>query len=138
MRTREDAKRWVERARTFMLNSGKRIAFAEFTNPNGAFVEDSMYIFCLGCKGTMLAHGINEKFVGEEFIDLKDADGKEFVKDIVDIANSQGSGWVDYKWHEPITKKSLKKSCYFEKVEDVIICSGVYDYGREMATDKPT
>jgi len=41
----------------------------------------------------MLAHGVNEKFVGKDFIDLKDSDGKaSFIKEIVDIANSKGSG----------------------------------------------
>ena len=125
----------IEKAKSFFKNSGKRIAFAEFTNPNGAFVEDEMYIFVLNGKGTMLAHGVNEKFVGEEFIDLTDSDGKLFMKEIVDTANSEGSGWVQYKWFEAVTRKWLPKTVYFEKVDDVIICSGIYDH--EAAQSKP-
>jgi (2Fe-2S) ferredoxin len=125
-RTQFDAKSWVEKAKSFYSHSGKRIALAEFTNPRGPFVEDELYIFVLNDKGTMLAHGINEKYVGEEFIELKDADGKFFIKEIVDTANAKGSGWVEYKWHHPITRKVLPKTVYFEKVDGVIICSGVY------------
>jgi signal transduction histidine kinase len=128
MRSKSDVIRMVEKAKDFYKNSGKRIAFAEFTNPNGAFVEDEIYVFVLNSKGTMLAHGVNEKFVGEEFIDLMDTDKKLFIKEIIDTGNSKGSGWVEYKWFEAVTRKWLPKTVYFEKVDDVIICSGLYDH----------
>lgn len=128
MRCKSDAVRMIEKAKDFYRHSGKRIAFAEFTNPNGPFVEDEMYVYVLNCKGTMLAHGINEKFVGEEFIDLMDYDGNLFIKEIVDTANSRGSGWVEYRWFEAVTRKWLPKTVYFEKIDDLIICSGFYDH----------
>ncbi len=128
MRCKSDALRMVEKAKGFYKASGKRIALAEFTNPNGAFVEDQMYVFVLNCKGTMLAHGVNEKFVGEDFSDLTDSDGKPFIKEIIDTAKTDGSGWVEYKWFEPTTKKWLPKNLYFEKIDDVIICSGFYTH----------
>ena len=123
----EDAKKWVERAVAFYKASGKRIALAEYTNPNGQFVLDEMYVYALNPRGTMLAHGVNENFVGEEFIDIKDYDGKIFIKEIVDIANKEGTGWVTYKWYNPVTKEVLPKNVYFKKVDDLIICSGVYE-----------
>ena len=128
MRTKSDVIRMVEKAKNFYKHSGKRIAFAEFTNPNGAFIEDEVYVFVLNGKGTMLAHGVNEKYVGEEFMDLMNSDGKLFIKEIIDTANSKGSGWVEYKWFEAVTRKWLPKTVYFEKVDDVIICSGFYDH----------
>jgi cytochrome c len=125
-RTRRDAVDWVDRAMAFYNAGGKEIALAEFMNPKGQFVEDEMYLFVMDSKGVMLAHGANEKFVGKQFIDLKDSDGKLFIKEIVDIANSKGSGWVEYKWYQPVAKQILPKAVYFDKVDDVIICSGVY------------
>jgi len=79
-RSKEDAKRWVEKAAAFYKTSGKRIALAEYTNPSGQFVQDEMYIYVLNARGTMLAHGVNERFVGEDFSELKDADGKSFIR----------------------------------------------------------
>jgi signal transduction histidine kinase len=125
-RTANDAKGWVEEAKNFYAASGKRIALAEFSNPKGGFVKDELYIFVLGSKGTMLAHGVNEKFVGEEFIHLKDSDGKHFIKEIVSSANAKGSGWVEYKRHHPVTRELLPNTVFFEKVDDLIICCGVY------------
>jgi len=126
LRTRDDARDWVNNAKSFYKAAGKRIALAEFTNPNGMFIQDEMYIYVLNHKGTMLAHGVNEKFVGEDFIDLMDSDGKKFIKEIVDKANSEGKGWVEYKWYHPTTKQWLPKVAYFEKVDDLIIVSAVY------------
>ena len=96
-RVTEDSKSWVEKAVAFYKASGKRIALAEYTNPYGKFVQDEMYIYVLNPNGTMLAHGVNEKFVGEDFSDVKDYDGKSFIKEIIKTANAQGSGWVYYK-----------------------------------------
>lgn len=122
----EKARGWVDEAKQFYIIAGKRIAFAEFTSPNGMFTEGEMYVFVLNSKGTMLAHGVNERFVGEDFLHLKDVEGKPFIKEIVDTANAAGSGWVEYKWYHPKTKQVLPKVVYFEKVDDLIICSGTY------------
>jgi cytochrome c len=117
---------WVQKARDFYKAAGKEIAFAEYTNPRGQFNQKQLYVFALDLNGVMLAHGINEKFIGKDFTGLKDSDGKTFIKEIVDGAKAAGSGWVDYKWYHPVTKKDLPKTVYFEKVDDIIICSGVY------------
>jgi signal transduction histidine kinase len=57
---------------------------------------------------------------------MKDSAGKDFVRDLVNTANEEGSGWVDYHWYNPVTKEMKPKSVYFEKVDDMIICSGIY------------
>jgi cytochrome c len=122
----EEAKAFVQKAIAFYKKAGKAIAMAEFTNPKGPFIEGDMYVFVLNLKGTMLAHGVNEKYIGNDFINVKDSDGRSFVKEIVEVANTKGKGIADYKWYNPKTKEELVKDVYFEKVDDVIICSGVY------------
>ena len=125
-RTRDDARDWVNNAISFYRASGKRIALAEFSNPTGMFIQDEMYIYALSPHGTMLAHGVNEKFVGEDFMNLMDSDGKKFIKEIIDKANAEGKGWVEYKWYHPVSKQWLPKVAYFEKVDDLIIVSAIY------------
>ena len=117
---------WVQKARDFYKSAGKEIAFAEYTNPRGQFTQKQLYVFALDLNGVMLAHGINERFVGEDFMGLSDSDGKLFIRDIVEAANAKGSGWIEYKWFHPLTKEWLPKIAYFEKVDDLIIVSAVY------------
>jgi hypothetical protein len=120
------AKYWVSKAIDFYKASGKEIALAEFTNPKGPFVQDEMYIFVLDSDGIMIAHGVNEKYIGKNFIDLKDSAGKGFIHEIINAANVNGSGWIDYQWFNPVTKETTLKSVYFEMVDDLIFCSGIY------------
>jgi signal transduction histidine kinase len=91
----EEAKAFVQKAIDFYKKAGKAIAMAEFTNPKGPFIKDDMYVFVLNLKGTMLSHGVNEKYIGHDFIDLKDSDGRSFVREIVDVANVKGKGTAD-------------------------------------------
>jgi len=116
----------VEKAIAFYQTSGKEIALAEYMNPRGKFAQKELYVFALDVNGIMLAHGINEKFAGKNFSDLKDSDGKPFIREILETAKTKGSGWVEYKWYHPVNKKELVKDLYFKKVDDMVVCSGVY------------
>jgi hypothetical protein len=125
-KSQQETKNWVSKAIDFYKASGKDIAFAEFTNPKGPFVQNEMYIFVLDTKGIMLAHGVNEKYIGKNFSDVKDSTGKSFAREIINVANVSGNGWIDYHWFNPVTKEMKPKSVYFEKVDDLIFCSGIY------------
>jgi signal transduction histidine kinase len=120
------AKEMVAKAIAFYKKAGKTVALAEISNPKGPFVQGDMYVFVVNLKGIMVAHGYNEKFVGQNFMDVKDSGNKKFVREIVKAATAQGNGWVDYAWFNPVTKEELIKFVYFEKVDDLIVCSGVY------------
>jgi cytochrome c len=90
-RSQKEEKEWVAKAITFYTNSGKEIALAEFTNQKGPFIQDEMYIFVLNTEGNMVAHGVNEKYMGQNFIGLKDSEGKKFIREIIDDANMNGT-----------------------------------------------
>ncbi len=57
---------------------------------------------------------------------LQDVDKKFFVQEAVQLAKAKGSGWVDYKWTNPTTKKVEAKSTYVKKVDEIIFCCGIY------------
>jgi len=82
-RKAEDAKSWVEKAVAFYEDSGKRIAFGRIFEPRGTVCRGRKVHLCIESQGTMLAHGINEKFVGEDFSGVKDYDGRSFIKTII-------------------------------------------------------
>ena len=124
----DDAKRFVEKAIAFFRANGRAVALAEFSNPHGRFVKGEQYLFVLDATGVMLAHGINRKYVGKDFYRIMDSDGKTFIKEIVDAANAEGSGWVEYRWGDPATKTEHSKIVYFEQTNGVIICSGIYQH----------
>jgi cytochrome c len=124
----DDVKRWVKKAMAFYKANGSGIGLAEFSSPRGRFVRNGQYVYVLDINGAMLAHPINEKYVGKDFYRVKDSAGKSFIKEIVDIANDAGSGWVEYKWFNPANKREQLKTVYFEKLDNMIFCSGIYEH----------
>jgi cytochrome c len=64
--------------------------------------------------------------VGMDLSTAKDADGKSFVKERIDIAKTKGKGWQDYKFTNPSTKKIEQKTAYIERVDDLIFGCGSY------------
>ena len=123
--TADEAKAMVGKAAAFMKANGKEKSFKEFSEGT-QFKKDDLYVFVIDMKGITLAHGGNPKLVGKDMSGLKDADGKLFIKDMIDGATAKGSGWSDYKWTNPVTKKIDPKSTYFQKVDDVILGCCVY------------
>lgn len=124
--TEKDAVAMVKKAAAFIKANGKDKAFAEISDPKGQFVDGDLYVTVYDMNGTCLAHGFNKKMVGKNMIDLKDVDGKPFVKERNELAKTKDSFWVDYKYANPVTKQIESKTQYTEKVGDVLVCCGAY------------
>ena len=123
--TSKEAEAMVAKA-SAALTADKATTLKEITAKDKKWVDRDLYAVVYDMSGKCLAHGQNEKQVGKDLIDLADADGKEFVKERVELAKSKGKFWQDYKFTDPITKKVLPKSAYCEKAGDAIVCAGVY------------
>jgi signal transduction histidine kinase len=121
-----EATAMVKKGMAYLKANGKDKAYAEISNKQGQFVDRDLYLVVYGLDGVVRAHGANEKMVGKNLIDLKDVDGKAFVKERVDLAQSKGSFWQDYKFTNPVTKKIEPKAMYCERVDDAVLCGGVY------------
>jgi len=126
--TQEEAKAMVDKAYSYLKANGKEKAFAEISNPGGQFVKGELYVFVQDFNGVGLANGANSKFVGMNVMDLKDPDGKSFMKDLTELAKTKGSGWVEYVWVKPVTKKIQPKATYVKRIEgmDAFIGCGVF------------
>ena len=124
--TAAEAQAMVKKGVAFIKASGKDKGYAEISTKGGQFSDRDLYLTVNGLDGTVRAHGANEKMIGKNLIDLKDVDGKAFVKERVDLATSKGTFWQDYKFTNPVSKKIEPKSMYCEKLDDAVVCGGIY------------
>ncbi|MBT9466732.1 cache domain-containing protein [Hydrogenophaga sp.] len=124
--TAEDATAMVKKGVAFMKTNGKDKGHAEISSKESQFKKDDLYLVVYGLDGTVRAHGANEKMIGKNLIELKDIDGKLFVKERVELAQSKGTFWQDYKFTNPTNKKIEPKAMYCEKLEDAVVCGGIY------------
>ena len=116
----------VRESVAFVKANGTEKAAAEIANKEGEFRKDDHYLVIYGLDGTVRAHGSNQKMVGKNLIAVKDIDGKEFVKEGVELAKAKGTFWQDYKFASPTTKKIEPKAMYCEKLDDAVVCGGIY------------
>lgn len=122
----DEAVALVQKAVAYLKANGKEKAYAEFNKPNGQFKDRDLYIFVIDMNGMEWANGANQKIVGKNVMELKDAEGKPMVKSFIELAQTKGKGWVDYKWPDPVRKTVASKSSYLEKYDDVLIACGIY------------
>ncbi len=116
----------VKKAIEYYKANGKEKAFAEFSNPKGQFVNGDLYIFVYDMKGVCVAHGADAKRIGKDQSGGKDADGKFFVKERIELAKTKGKGWQEYKFLNPESHKTEAKTAFVEKCDDYIFGAGAY------------
>jgi cytochrome c len=124
--TAKQAEAVVVKAVKHIQTAGSSTAYADFTEKKPGWVDRDLYVVVYDLNGKVLAHGFNQKLVGKEMIEVKDANGKAFIQERVDLAKSKGKFWQDYMFSDPVTKKLLPKSMYCEKLSDTAVCAGIY------------
>ena len=124
--TRADAEAMVKKGVAYIKSAGDAKAYGEITAKAPQFILHDLYLVVYKLDGTVAAHGANPKMVGKNLIELKDIDGKAFVKERVDLARSKGTFWQEYKFTNPETKKIEPKVMYCEKLSETVVCGGIY------------
>lgn len=124
--SKDEAVALVKKGVAYIKGNGREKGYAEISNKKGQFVDRDLYLVVYGLDGTVFAHGANQKQIGHNLIELKDIDGKLFVKERVELAQKQPSFWQEYKFTDPLTRKIEPKEMYCERLDDVVVCGGVY------------
>ena len=126
--TRDDAKALNEAAVAHIKKVGLDQAVKDFATDKARWMPKDLYPFVQDFNGVMRFH-LNDKMIGKNFIDVKDASGKEFAKEMTSLAKSaKGFGWVDYEWTHPATKKIEDKTSFIQRVPgaDMFVGVGIY------------
>jgi len=125
--TEKDAIAMAERGAAFMKAHGKEEMMKKITAKDPDFVQGSLYVDMRDIKtGIVLAHPINPSIVGKDLTDVTDANGKKYRREIIELAQKQGKGWVDYQYKNPTSGKIEPKTTYILRVNDVVLEAGIY------------
>jgi signal transduction histidine kinase len=120
-----EAAQMVKKAVAFYKKNGKEKTISELMKSPGPFVDRDLYVTLYTLDGILLAH-INQKIVGKNLIELRDPDGKPFVRERMEAARASESGWQDYKFFNPVSKKVEPKRMYWEKHDGFVFACGAY------------
>ncbi len=119
------AQEMLDRAVSHYKKNGKQ-ALAAFSR-TGEFLDGELYVYVIDNKGLMLASGgPSVTLVGRNILDLKDPEGKSFIREMVELAKSKGGGTVEYRWLNREHGAVERKVVFFKQVDDAIVVVGQY------------
>jgi cytochrome c len=123
----KDAIAMSERGAAYYKAHGKDELLKHITAKDADFVQGSMYIYIRDLNtGTNLAHPFNPALIGKDLNDVPDTNGKFYRREILELAQKSGKGWVDYMYKNPTSGKVEAKTSYVQRVGDVILVTGIY------------
>ena len=90
--------------------------------------DKDKYFAIIDTKGVLLSHPYLKKYIGKNISQLKDKNGKPFVKEILKLVKKNGKGYVKYYWFNPKSKKIEQKLSYVYLIKKLnwIILTGLY------------
>lgn len=121
--TPDEAKAMAEKAADYLKANGPEKSFPVFQAKDGGFQERDLYVTVQDSKGNMVSHGTTPALIGKNMLDLKDVDGKPFNREIQSIKET---GWIEFKWLNPVTKVVEPKKMYEIRVGEYIVGVGAY------------
>jgi signal transduction histidine kinase len=125
--TKDEAVAMVKRVQQMFAKDGADATFNAVSDKSvAAFHDRDLYPFIYDMSGICVAHGARPALIGKNLFDLKDQDGKYLVREIIKIANGPGTGWVNYKWPNPLNNKIEDKASYIERMGNFLVGVGVY------------
>ncbi|MES2117434.1 MAG: cache domain-containing protein, partial [Pseudomonadota bacterium] len=120
--TEKDAIAMAERGAAYMKAHGRDEMMKHISAKDPDFVQGTLYVDMRDLHtGIVLAHPINPSIVGKDLLDVPDASGKRYRRDIIELAQKQGKGWVDYQYKNPTSGKIEPKTTYILRVGDVVL-----------------
>ena len=119
----------VKEAVAFGKKNGKEALVKETNQGQGRFhvkTGDDLYVFIYDMAGVCQAIGFQSQMVGVNRWGVKDPDGKLFLQEMIGVAKTKGSGWVDYKYPNPKSGRIEDKTSYVENLDGWMVGCGIY------------
>lgn len=129
LHTKEDALALVNQFINDLKGKDAAAMIAAVNTPKeqNKYIKEELYIFLFDKNTKCVGHATNPGLVDKDLSNLKDADGKLFMREITDkVKAGTSEGWIDYRWTNPVSKKIEPKLTYFKEFQGLIVLAGIY------------
>ncbi|MCG2586267.1 cache domain-containing protein [Massilia sp. TS11] len=125
--TAADAIAMAEKAAAYGRAHGQQALLEKIAAKDPDFIQGSLYVDARDIhSGVVLAHPVNPQLVGKDLVNVPDASGKLYRKEILAVAKDKGKGWVDYHYKNPVSGKVEPKTTYILRLGDIVLEAGIY------------
>jgi signal transduction histidine kinase len=111
--TRSEVIERVNQAVEFYKAQGRAKALAELNRTDGPFASGMDYVDVHDLNGVCVAQPRAPDLVGMSRLDVEYAHGRRIMREIIDAARSQPSGWISYDFENPNTGQLEKRVAYW-------------------------
>lgn len=120
-----DAIAMAERGAALIMTRGRNEMIRRINAKDPDFVQGALHVGLRDLRtGIVLAHPHDRWIVGRNLVDVPDAAGKMYRREILELAASRGKGWVDYQYKNPASGRLESHSAYILRVGDVVLEAG--------------
>ncbi|MCP3876416.1 MAG: sodium:calcium antiporter [Desulfobacteraceae bacterium] len=129
--TKEECVAKCKEAAKQIKEIGLEAVLKKISDAKGEFVWKDSYVFCFNNETTkMLAHP-SPRLIGFNGSRIKDSNGVFFMKEMMDLANAKGEGWVNYVYMNRKLQppKPQPKTSYVLNVPDqkIVLAAGIFE-----------
>lgn len=118
-------------AAKMVQENGLDAALAKMNDRKGPFVWKDSYVCCIHLEsGKMLTQPYFPNSVGTEMKFISDPNGKLYISEMIELAETKGEGWVSYMFQRPGDPGQIRpKTAYVLKIphEKVFVTAGYYE-----------
>jgi signal transduction histidine kinase len=119
----------VDRAAALIEEQGEK-AFVEIRRRDSEFVFNDTYVFVDNMQGVELVNPMFPGIEGKNILNLNNEEGRQIVKEYINLVKKKGSGWIGYYWPKPGQTKPAIKHTYVRGVKhggkQYVVGCGVY------------
>jgi uncharacterized protein len=125
--TREQAIAMVHRSQEMFKKLGPEGTFQAVRHKAPGTIDRDLYVYILDMNGVVMANGaIPTMTPGTNLYNVRDQNGKYFVREKLELCKANRPGWVDFRFLNPQTQTIDDKSSYVERMGDYCVAVGVY------------
>ena len=122
----KDAEDLVAQGAVFLRTQGKAELIRRINAKDPMFYRGDLYLHVRDARtGVMLAHPVTPWQIGQDLLDVPDATGRKYRREIIELAATRGKGWVDYTYKNPADGRAQPRSDYIARIGDVVLESGI-------------
>jgi signal transduction histidine kinase len=124
--TKDEVVTLVREAIGFYRTHGRHHALAELNRRDGRFAQGEDYVDVHDLQGVCRAQPMEPELVGTSRMLEVDANGKYWIRDLVEAAGRSSAGWTRYLHVNPVTHKLQDKLSYWQVYDGLVFKAGLY------------
>jgi signal transduction histidine kinase len=122
----QDAVALAEQGAAFLRTQGKAELIRRINARDPLFRRGGLTLHMVDATtGVTLADPVHPSLVGLDLLDVPDAAGRAYRRDIVALAASRGRGWVEHTYRNPADGRVEAWSDYILRVGDVVLQASI-------------